>query len=129
MKISDLVTNLEMPVDFYAKAIYNWDKHNNDEVQTTSDVNKEKGFIKIFKDENGSRAFVLKAKNPSIITPSIINEFTASSQTLMQQLLSRDFYFIGLLNNDENYEDFKFPDEVFLTLEDAIKGATKYLSK
>lgn len=129
MKIVDLVTDLEMPVDFYAKAIYNWDKHNNDEVQTTSDVNKEKGFIKIFKDENGNRAFILKTKNPVIINPTIMNEYTVSSQILMQELLKKEFYFVGLLKNGDEYENFSFPDEIFLTLEEAINGATKYLTK
>ncbi len=127
MKISDLVENLEMSVDFYMKAIYNWDKHVQDEIQTTSDVNKEGGFLKIFANQNGDEAFILKSKMPVMICSSIMRDFSVKSQVLMQRLLDKTFYFIGIQKKGESFENFTCPDEIFQTLEDAIKAVPKYL--
>lgn len=128
MKIIDIVKDLDVPVDFYAKALYDWDAHNNKEAQSLSDVNKERGFLKMFRDENGNRAYILKSKNQSKLPEEFKNEYTKATQNLIDELLTKDFYFVGILESNCSFEELYFPDEIFLTLEEAVSGFAKFLT-
>ena len=129
MKIIDLVEDLDMPVEFYAKALYNWDRHDAEQKQTKADVNKTGGFIKTFSDEFGNQAFVMHSTSVPIVPERFYYEATEKTYDGMQQLIKEDFYFCATLKAGHGYDELEFPNEIFKNLDDAVAGAGKFLSE
>lgn len=125
MTIENLVKNCMMPVDWYASMLYNWEQHHIDEKQEDKDINKPGGFIRIFVDAKGNNIYILRSKNIDSLPETIENEFSEKSIQQMKELLTKDFYFCMIKNFGSG--EVTFPNEVWLTLDEAKKNCAKYL--
>lgn len=125
MKIENLIKDCMMDVNYYALELYDWNKHVSNEKQNKNDTINPGSSLKIFRSTNGNEIHVLKSNS----IKNLPNEFNVlyNKETLemITELINKDFYFSMLFTSGK--AEPIFPDEIWLSLDEAIKGCVNYL--
>lgn len=129
MKLNDLVDDCIMTVEMYAKMLYNWERHDMEQKQTKSDINKNGGYIKTFQDEFDNQLFILRSTSIPVLPKEYYHQMTDATINILQELIKKYFYFCAILPKGVSIDSMQFPDEVWLTLDEATLGAVKYLEE
>lgn len=125
MTFNDLVKDCIMPVEFYATELYDWEKHNFEEKQSKSDVNKAGSTLKIFKDEQNNVVHIYKSKSIEKLPDNFKYQYTSNTLEMFEIIIKKEFYFCCVIRNGS--DTMEFPNEIWLSLEDASQGCIKYL--
>ena len=129
MKIGDLVYDSILTVEEYAKMLYDWERHNAEQKQSKSDVNKEGGFIKTLSDDDGNQCLLMRATSIAELPLRMRYEYGDKTVAMFEELIKKDFYFCALWKNKYSIAELIYPDEIWLTKEEALKGMCDYLLK
>ncbi len=127
MTIEDIIHDCVVPVEVYAKELYNWNRHLEEQKQLKSDINKNGGFIKTYEDDLGNKAFILKSTSIPVLPEDAKTRYTESTYNMFQQLIKKNFYFCAMQKAGKNFDELEFPNEIWLTLEDAVEGVIRIL--
>lgn len=127
MTIEDIIPNCSIPVEVYVKEFYNWNRHSEEQKQLKSDINKNGGFIKTYEDDLGNKAFIMRSISIPVLPEDVRTNYTESTYNMFQQLIKKNFYFCAIQGTGKNFDELEFPNEIWLTIEDAIQGTIQIL--
>ena len=114
-----------MTVEWYALNLYDWERHNSDEKQSSDEINKVGSSLKIYGDGEGNFVHVLKSKNILELPEDILDVWDDNSIEMMKTLIQKEFYFCMVMKKD-NSEPI-FPDEIWVNFDAAKECCIKYL--
>lgn len=115
MQLSDLIEDLALTVSQYYYEFY-------ERLDTVPLGNRS---IKVFRKEP-YRCHILESQTIQNIENTPAAYATEKTQYLYEELKNSNFFFV-VVENENDLEDFKIPNMIFVSVEDAISYAKQYL--